>query len=143
MIISAYVWATDSSHGCPSVELVLPWKDYCKDTEQNGMEKPGCSLLPNSWQEDEGQMMGRGLGMASRRGERGDFSRWGFNSCFGNLLRFLMASVMNLLGYNQSPTQTDPRCPRSAFSSPVSQAKCCFVMKTAVLGFRGIPCQGK
>lgn len=67
MIISAYVWATESSHSCLSLELVLPWGEYCKETEQNWMERPGCSLLPNSWHEDEGQVMGRGLGKASRR----------------------------------------------------------------------------
>lgn len=133
MIISADVRATESSRGCPSVELVPPWREYRKDAEQNWMDKPGCSLLPNSWQGDEGQMMRRGLGAASRRGERGEFSRWVFNNCLGNLVGFLIASVMNLLGYNQSPTETDPRCPRSALSSPVSQAKCCFVMTRAVL----------
>lgn len=66
MIISAYMWATDSSHGCLGLKLVLPCRDYHKDTEQNWVEKPGYSLLPNSWHEDEGQKMGKGLGMTSR-----------------------------------------------------------------------------
>lgn len=73
-------------------------------------------------------MIGKGLGMTSKKGEIRFF--W---SCFGDLLWFLMTSVMNPLGCEQSPVQTDPCHQTSAFSSPLCYIKCCFVMRRSLL----------